>query len=347
MPLLFYHILVRAHPRQDLGEALIVATTTPPEDITAALNVTPFDPEAFEVSFQLHRCLATEERRLAAEKTGRPPGILSRLENPRELLGRLGLIVSGAVDDAELEKRIVSSRLRRLVDEWLATGQRSDGGESPAQKDVFRTAGAIEAVEDYVYENPVQVTIERDLSVVLVWVSTRVFVDFFQKAINQADRLFTVLMLSVWKNQLCKCRYAPCGQYFRRLKKPRSFYRHGTFCCPEHQRRASATPGTKKFRAWAEQVLIESAAQQLLNWGMNSPRWQNDARRKQRLAEELCRVIKTRKLCSYRKKVTANWVNRRLLAIEKRRARLPQWGGLTPKTLGETLVRRSKKAKEN
>ncbi len=90
-------------------------------------------------------------------------------------------------------------------------------------------------------------------------------------AIGEADRIFTSMMTSEWKNTVCKCRL--CGRYFVRKKLRRS-YRHGVFCTREHQRHASAAACTSNRRLAATRELIDYAANWLLKQSVKDRRWQ-------------------------------------------------------------------------
>jgi hypothetical protein len=132
-------------------------------------------------------------------------------------------------------------------------------------------------------------------------------------------------MVSQWKDLLFKCRYAPCGRYL--IEAPRRPRKNGFFCCPEHQRRASAGARRDSLRRGAKIILIEAAAQQLAERGVTSQQWQHDATLKQQLAGKLCFVIAEKTTPGYRDEVKANWVTRHVPEIEMRRLELVRDGG--------------------
>ena len=143
--------------------------------------------------------------------------------------------------------------------------------------------------------------------------------DLVLRAFEEAARLFTGLMLSEWGQRLCRCRYIACGQYFLKERLRRSPLIHGTFCCAEHQRKASAGDCVRTSRANQRQQLIEKAAAILVRWRITNPQWQEDRKRKRKLAFALSGT----QLCERHKLVLkSNWVTRHCQPIEKRRLEL-------------------------
>ena len=143
--------------------------------------------------------------------------------------------------------------------------------------------------------------------------------DMVSGAFEEVARLFAGLMLSEWGQRLCWCRYRACGQYFLKESLRRAPLVHGTFCCPEHQRKASAGDCVKKSRANHRRELIEKAAAILVRWRIASPQWQDNRNRKLQLASALSGT----QLCQRHKLVLgSNWVTRHCHPIEKRRFEL-------------------------
>ena len=143
--------------------------------------------------------------------------------------------------------------------------------------------------------------------------------DRVSAAFEEAARLFAGLMLSEWGQRLCRCRYRACERYFLKKSLRRTPLVHGTFCCPEHQRKASAGDCVRKSRANQRRELIEKAAATLVRWRIASSQWQEDANRKLRLASALSdtQVCRRHKL-----RLGSNWVTRHCHSIEKRRLEL-------------------------
>jgi hypothetical protein len=230
-------------------------------------------------------------------------------------------------DEADsLWRTEVSRWLRHHVDEWLSTGLNPDGSESPSNRDMFRTTNAVWAALRYVKEHPARVSFSPsspgpELIIGEPHSLSENWNEFFLDAVKEADRHFTSLMASDWKESLCQCRFARCSRYFLASRLRRS-YRHGTFCCREHQNLGSAAACVSVRRAQIENELIDLAARQLLRWGLDGPRWQNDANRKHRLASDLSMYISRRTLQSYRQNVAVRWVTRHQLEIERRRTNL-------------------------
>lgn len=220
----------------------------------------------------------------------------------------------------------VSSRLRHRVDEWLDTGLNPDGSESPLNRDLFRTDQAVWDVLEYLESNPPRITVSPLSLDHFVTIGeprplSDKWNDFFMDSVREADRYFTCLMESDWKESVCQCRYARCSRYFF-LNKPRQCYRYGTFCCPKHQRDASAAICTRLQRVRAHKQLIEYAAAELVRRGIDGPDWRKADSWKRRLASALSLLISREQLHSYRQEVGVNWVNRQSASIELRRAQL-------------------------
>ena len=227
---------------------------------------------------------------------------------------------------------LVSSDLRAAVDAWLDTGRNLDGAESPNRRDFSKPVNMLLDVLDYMRESPAQFipSLEPRGFVVRIadrgsspWAS-----NFFQAQRVEATRLLVGIMVSDWKECLCKCRHPQCGRYFLHAK-PRLFYRYGTFCCREHHKNASANVCTRLKRRSAEAELIEVAAKRLRKWRVNGPQWHEDCAKKKRLADELTNYITgvqtgciKPNLKAYHQEVKVNWVTRNRQKIENKRLAL-------------------------
>lgn len=260
---------------------------------------------------------------------------------------------SGAIsrDEADsLWRTEVSRWLRHSIDEWLATGLNPDGSESPSSRDLFRTTNAVWAVLRYSEEHPASFSFFPSFSgpVLTIGEPHRLsdkWNEFFLEAVKEADRYFTSFMASDWKNSLCQCRLARCSRYFLASRLRRS-YQYGTFCCPKHQNLGSAAACTSFRRAQIETELIDLAARQLLKWGLDGPRWQNDINKKHRLAGNLSLYVSRKSLQSYRQKVGVIWVTRHQLEIQRKRACLHahplEATSVNQQTVGEDALRHSR-----
>jgi len=289
-----------------------------PLDIIRKLELTGLSADVFAISLQRHFETVNTLRGLGPDK--------------RRELKLLGLEGLGIRDESDLEQRVLASQLRELVDEWLNTGRSTDGRESPSTRNLFRTAKAIQAVRQCAGETPLRLLVDDHLSELAVAIGTEpassglpfsfYLSDSFERGLKEANRRFTGLMASDWKESVCKCRYEPCSRYFL-LKKPRRSYAHGTFCCREHHSHASADALTRNLRTRGQRELIEAAARQLLKWGIRDRLWQRDDNRKRRLAEKLCEdVIPRMRSRGYRQEVKVNWVTWHRGQIERKRLEL-------------------------
>jgi hypothetical protein len=221
---------------------------------------------------------------------------------------------------------LTSAHLRTYVDAWLDTGRRADGSEWLGERNVRRAFDANLALWDYLEKAPPTWSMSMDSSGVQLTIAAPsgyngVARDFFEAQIVQAKRLFVGMMMSNWKDRLCKCRYSRCGRYFSH-PKPRKSYKLGTFCCHEHAKSALAEVSMRKSRTEGLKQLIEAAARRLLASRIAGPQWQENSDRKRYLAEELCLVIARKRLQRYQQAVKVNWVTRHQALIEQKRVEL-------------------------
>ena len=219
----------------------------------------------------------------------------------------------------------VSEHLRRFVDAWLETGRNTDGYESPGNRDIGRSIYTKLAVMECLKKCPPDLIFSSISSELVLFIGEpkwKAPISGFPEAVMvEAKVLLFGLMVSDWKERLCKCRYSSCGRYFV-LARLRQSYQHGIFCCREHQRLASAIACTKQKRRSAAAKLIELAAGQLLKWQVNGSDWQGDRSKKKRLASALSSTIlngKDPNLKAHRPQVKVNWVTRNRERIEQRR----------------------------
>jgi hypothetical protein len=271
-----------------------------PEDVINALNAEALDPDVY-------RSVIARRR-----SSGRTVADLLRSDSSRKEFDQPG-------------PPVTTTRLRQLVDEWIATGLTS-GEESPWDRKLARTNVAVAAVKNCAAANPCTLYFHDETAelVLCVGVAPRSRRDLFpfDWALAEADRLFTGMMSAgEWKYQVCKCAYPPCGSYFLH-PKPRAAYRRGTFCSRKHQRRASADAITKSLRSDLYHDLLAHAAELLTEW-KKGPGWHDDKALKSRLAAEVSRLFNEKpRYQAVGQGVKVNWVTRHRLEIEKRRREL-------------------------
>lgn len=224
---------------------------------------------------------------------------------------------------------LMSAHLRVYVDAWLQTGLHADGSEWPGQRNLSKAQDALSDLWGYLERsspelNPITKDADfwdLELSIALPTAYSGEVHDFFEAQIVEARRHFLGIMVSNWKDRLCKCRYRRCGIYFLH-PRPRRSYRHGTFCCLAHTRSAAAKGCFGKSRTEGKQKLVEAAARMLVKQGVADSRWQDDAWLGKSLAEKLCIVIAAERLHGYRDQVKVNWVTRNQDVIEKMRVQM-------------------------
>jgi hypothetical protein len=251
--------------------------------------------------------------------------VMKRRREPSSV-GKLMRQSTSARPEWELPDSLVrGARLRQLVDEWIATGFASDGGDSPQRRNLTRATEALAAVRECAATNPCKLHFLEKAAELVVVVGVPPasfgpnFTDRLWGPLTDADRIFTSMMTSEWRYTVCKCRR--CGIYFIPSKLRRS-YRHGTFCSREHQRDSSAAACTNERRTRAQKALIDFAAGWLLKRSKNH-RWQEDKSLKVSLAAFISAEIALRPdLQVNQQEIRVNWVTRHASKIEKRRREL-------------------------
>jgi len=231
-----------------------------------------------------------------------------------------------SIDPGMVERQIVATRLRKYVDEWIETGVNPNVGELPLKRDLMKASAGAELLREYVEQHrPSLRASTRGLAFVFEVgrpaVADGSFAgrhqhDVVTRAFDEAARLFAGLMLSEWGERMCKCRHEACGKYFVKERFRTAPLVRGTFCCPEHQRTASAAACVLKSREDMKRELIGRAVAILFQWRVAGPEWQEDSKLKRQLAFRLSETP----LCKRNKLVLkSNWVTRHCNSIETRR----------------------------
>jgi hypothetical protein len=234
---------------------------------------------------------------------------------------------------SELERRIIATRLRQHVDEWLRTGWTKDGRECLAHRSLIKAPLAMKALQDYTSQqhlnlrfigSPPAFVVEDVLSRDDSGTSKMSeFAEAIRLAFREVPRLFFGLVTSDWGPRLCKCRYSRCSLYFIH-PKPRMWYKHGTFC-GDHQMAWTASRHMKDTRTSIHSALVDIAAHELSKRHIDSPRWQDDKSSKVQLAQDISTRIRKSRSAALRHApmvVQLTWVTRNRREIEKRRRAL-------------------------
>jgi hypothetical protein len=291
----------------------LVPVVKPPE-VVALLNLKPIDPATLLEVKRYYEDFVSSNRGSSAQVN--------------RLFRRLN--VSHPV---EFERRIVATKLRQHVDEWLETGCRDDGGESPEGRSLIKAPRALEVLQDYTSKQNPRLRFLRKPHEFVVEVGSSEdgpqtsaisgFVDPIKRAWRDVARLFFGLITSDWGPRICKCRYSLCGLYFVH-PKPRQWYKHGTFC-GDHQMAWTATQHVKERRDQVRSELLDIAATELMKGRIHGPQWQDDRPRKIQLANAVSARIRNNgdaALRQVRLGVRLTWVTRNRQEIEKRRLEL-------------------------
>ena len=290
---------------------LKVVPVVKPAEVLALLNLKPVDP-AFFLKLQPYFEDSISKRESSIDL--------------RQLFRRLEVS-----EPAECERRIIATKLRQHVDEWLETGWSESEGESPKHRSLVKAPLAMKVLQDYTSQQNPRLRFVRVPPEFVIEVEPSgdrrhtsmisEFLDSIDRVRRDVARLFFGLIISDWGPRLCKCRY--CGLYFVH-PKPRQWYKHGTFC-GDHQMSWTATQHVKERRRLFHSALLDIAAKELIKRRINGPDWQDDKPRKIQLANDIsARVQKSGKaaLRSVRLKVKLTWVTRNRREIEKRRLEL-------------------------
>jgi hypothetical protein len=218
------------------------------------------------------------------------------------------------------QNALTSAYLRECVDEWLATGVRSNGSEFPRERNVKKSPGLDIKLWQYVHQNPKLALVEYRDEVRISFAERRWYrgpSNFFESRRHEAMRLFIGLIVGPMAANLGKCGYPPCGRYFFH-PKPQKSYRHGMFCSRQHSSSASALACCKEVRSRAKRILAERAAELVVKQKWVEVDWKNDLVLKQKIAAHLCDVIASERLGGYRDQVRSNWVKRNCELIQER-----------------------------
>jgi len=224
---------------------------------------------------------------------------------------------------------MISHTLRIYVDDWLKTGVKEDGSDCPFERDIWHSREGLTALKEYVTRHPdilpffVGSGSDRDHYIVLHSLSRSDDWDTLcAKAIDEAQRVFTLIATFGLNAPICKCDYKRCGHYFM-PERPRRRYRHGTFCCVQHQRVTNAI--TSKAIRWRrhQSELIKNAARELFDWSDKGVGWSKNALLTKQLAATLSQQIaRDPNMQIYRQTVTTNWLTLHKFDIERERRRL-------------------------
>lgn len=211
-----------------------------------------------------------------------------------------------------------AERFQQLVDEWIASGVKSNG-ETPKSRTLSATTRfevckcmractlGLQIPED-----------DRGLEHAICWIdvtaeprSNRRF--FFDES-AYAVWDFTRLLITGNGSRICKCRYHLCGKYFL-LKRVKTVYSRGTFCCATHSRAHSAAELTKARRNFANARLIQTAASKMLEWDQKNAAWQRRNPKNKWAVDQLNAYIAKDRLQT-RSQISKNWLTWNRLAIE-------------------------------
>jgi hypothetical protein len=229
---------------------------------------------------------------------------------PRMVDGEWRGLFAAKDEEYQQASQILIAELRGLVDEWLASGRHPDGVEEPKARILNSAGSAFHAMELWAFSHSSRVIPfpSGELLVTVGWPELRMNGQDDPKAdaIDEARRIFVLLMDASVKFALFKCGEPSCGCYYI-LERPRGTYKRGTYC-PQHRRRVSALRGTKEKRDRERNAALEIAADAHWNWPSLTERTR--AKHKTKKAYIASKLTNAG--------FTAKWVTRNLTEIENR-----------------------------
>lgn len=223
-----------------------------------------------------------------------------------------------------ISNALLSAHLRTYIDAWLDTGRDPSGSESPQNRTL--PLATTNPLYSYLKDHPASYSPTVDahgFRLIMARPNSRAKAnDFFQAQRLEAQRLLVGIMVADWRYRLCKCRYKLCGRYFMH-SKPRPAYRNGTFCCRNHQSRASGAAQTDLRRQNTKRDLIKRAGEWLVKKHATSD-WQSSRRLKDSLAAYLTSCIAGDPNLHGLDHVKVGWVTRNRALIEHERIQLAE-----------------------
>ena len=231
-------------------------------------------------------------------------------------------------------RRLVTSKLRRCIDNWLATGVYPSGDESLGIRSLLEAGNTRDFITKYLgtmKQSPMDIVFRgarRGVEAILMFgLGREDQPTTIEQAYGEVFRLMLGVLMSDWGERLCKCRHALCGRYFiLRKSKPQKIYKHGTFCCDKHRNHTSAVTQTQQRRNDAKLRLIEMAAKYLVDRGADE-HWQDNDLLKRRVADAVSdRMSEGLSRLANRRGIRTKWVTRNRVEIESRRRELELCG---------------------
>lgn len=210
----------------------------------------------------------------------------------------------------------VGLTLGEYVREWVDTGLNADDSEEPLKRTLYGTA-AYRALQRYLSENPpvIMATFRT------AWqggdpqrqgknASTDGLYSIFGvnpphkpvADVDQACRLFALMIDSSWHSRLFRCRR--CGDYGLLKKKAREHYKRGIHC-EKCKNKATATASTAKDREERDAKRLEAAAAAWRAWKPSCRGLQKD-----------WVVLHANRRLDLHDRITKKWITRNLSKIE-------------------------------
>jgi len=169
---------------------------------------------------------------------------------------------SASNEEPENYIRDLTQELRKDVDDWIDSGRKPDGSESPHWRNSAQATRAWQGAKSHV-EHWAKLELQGEqpqLSLVPKHSSLTALIETKE----QWGQIIATILLSDLRSRIAKCRYRKCQRYFLlRRAKPKP-YTHGLFCRLEHNRAEAAMEGVSRRRTDADRRLLEYAARELL-----------------------------------------------------------------------------------
>ncbi len=220
-----------------------------------------------------------------------------------------GLDIQEFCQRLRADRAVAVEKVRLCIDQWIDSGKQGSK-EASGWRTTVRAPEAASQAAAY-------------------WETSRIVVDHlgattnprllaqdghdFENASWKARRIIALVLSSDLRLRIAKCRCKQCKRPYFLLNKLNKVYRHGMFCCVEHNRSATAPKRMHDRRHQFQSRLVDWAACYVRTNGVAN--WQENVAFKEKLARRLVSLIAKQKAPA-RDSITKNWVTRNSAKIQ-------------------------------
>ncbi|HEX3105222.1 MAG TPA: hypothetical protein VHQ22_12295 [Terriglobales bacterium] len=220
-----------------------------------------------------------------------------------------GLDIQKFCQSQRAEREIALEKVRLSIDEWIDSGKR--GSQEAANWRTVEQAPEAASESTAYWETSRIIFDRRDTTAYPILVPHDE--NNFENASWKARRIIALILSSDLRLRIAKCRYEKCKRPYFLLHKLNKVYRHGTFCCVDHNRSATAPKRMHDRRYQFQSKLIDWAVSYVCTNGVGE--WQANIAFKEKLARHLATLIAKQKAPA-RDSITKNWVTRNSAEIQ-------------------------------